>query len=103
MPFQSCGSIRISHTSSTRIVNIHEMSKISEQLSVHLAYIKALHSTNGVVLLAVVVAREYTQDMLVVNRTVGVGFLGPLWICHPSWNAAVILSSGMLVVKKLLV
>lgn len=66
-PFQSRGSI--SHASSTRIVNIHEISKIAEQLSLCLVYIKALHSTNGVVLLAVVVAREYIQDMLVVNST----------------------------------
>lgn len=45
---------------------------------------KTLHSTNGVVLLAVVVAREYIQDVLFVNRTAEAGFLGLLWICHPS-------------------
>lgn len=78
MIFQSNESIRISHAGSARIVDIHGIAKISQQPSLHLAYVRPhiVHTTE-VVLVAVLVAREYIQEMHGVNRTVGDGFLGP--------------------------
>jgi len=40
MLFQSSESIRISHASSDTIVDIHDISKISQQPSLHLACIR---------------------------------------------------------------
>lgn len=60
---------------------------------------KTSHSTSDITLIAVLVAREYIQEMLGVNSTVGNGFLGPLWIYQLSGSAAGILSSGMVLIK----
>lgn len=97
MLFQSNESIRISHARSARIVDIHRIAKISQQPSLHLAYVgpHIVHTTE-----VVLVAREYIQEMHGVNRTVGDGFLGPQWICQSLGSAAGIWSSGMVLVKQ---
>ena len=100
MLFQSSESIRICHDSSARIVDIHDISKISQQPSWHLTYIRPQVVQMKLSWLAVLAVRENIQEMLGVNRTVGDGFLGPLWICQPSGSAAGISSSGMVLVKQ---
>lgn len=60
---------------------------------------KTSHSTSDIMLITVLVAREYIQEMLGVNSTVGKGFLGPLWIYQLSGSAAGILSIDIDLVK----
>lgn len=60
---------------------------------------KTSRSISDIMLITVLVAREYIQEMLGVNSTVGKGFLCPLWIYQLSGSAAGIFSIGIDLVK----